>query len=187
MLPKCLGVDRKPYFSTDQEWGGERMELPGLRWGAHGRECLTWGTSFLGRAEVLLDLLLLLKSEEVKKTPNFQSDGATRKIWMFPCSNTTNRTLNLQDELQDLRKPLSPTKGAGRGLKMAHEGSFWESSGLEDGWGGRRGCISWLSSGNQNHPPVSLSQDLLEVTPWASVTALKPPQGLRSQTKQPQQ
>lgn len=107
------------------------MELPGLRWGAHGRECLTWGTSFLGRAEVLLDLLLLLKSE--KKI--FQSDRAKRKMQMFPCSNTTNRTLNLQDELQDLRKSLSLTKGAGKGLKMAHEASFWEGSGFEDGWG----------------------------------------------------
>lgn len=43
---------------------------------------------------------------------------------MFPCSNTTNRSLNLEDELQDLRKPLSPTKGAGKGLEMAHEASF---------------------------------------------------------------
>lgn len=99
---------------------------------------------------------------------------------MFPCSNTTNRTLNLQDELQDLRKSLSLTKGAGKGLKIAHEASFWEGSGFEDGWGGKQGLHFLAVIWNQNHSPVSLSlsQDLLEVTPWVSVTALKSLQGL---------
>lgn len=52
------GCGRKSHFPADQE----RMELP---------QChlfgLTWGISFLGRAEVLLDLLLLLKNESVRK------------------------------------------------------------------------------------------------------------------------
>lgn len=54
---------------------------------------------------------------------------------MFPFSNTTNKTLNVQDEPGDPRKPLSPTRGAGKGLKMAHGTGFWGHSGFEDGWG----------------------------------------------------
>lgn len=70
---------------------------------------------------------------------------------MFSCSNTTNRTLKLQDELRDLRKPLSPTKGAGKGLKFV---SFWESSGFEDGWG--EVAVAFLGCHLESKPPTSV-------------------------------
>lgn len=97
------GGGRKSHFPADQE----RMELP---------QChlfgLTWGISFLGRAEVLLDLLLLLKNESVRKKKSSEAAEPRGKCEYFLASSQQTGAWICRMR-KDLGKTLSP-KGAGR-------------------------------------------------------------------------
>lgn len=84
--------------------------------------------------------------------------------------------------------PWARPKGQGKVQKWHMGQDFGRIQALKMD-GGKQGLHFLAVTWHQTHPPVplSLSQDLLGVIPWASGTAQKAPHGFWSQTKQPQQ
>lgn len=101
-------------------------------------------------------------------------------MWIFPCSNTTNRSLDLQDEERSEETSEPDQRGRKRCENAKFLGGFrlWR-------WVGKQGLHFLAVTWNPKQPPVSCPlPGPAGSHPKASVTALNPP-GLWSQ--QPQQ
>lgn len=95
-----------------------------------------------------------------EKKKIFRSSRATRKMWIFPCIITTNRSLDLQDEERS-GENSEPKRGRKRKCQV-----FGRVQALK--MGGEAG-VAFLGCHLESKPATSVlspCQDLLAVTPW---------------------